>query len=83
LNIDEFIAGTLPGDAASYFMIDQIIDTEIFWTEHAGRTYDVYWTDVLTNPFVRIATDAAGGRFDDTTHGTNDAGFYLIAVGLE
>jgi hypothetical protein len=82
-NINEFIAGTLPGDPNSRFMIESMSGNEIFWTEQPGRIYDVYWTDNLYYPFVPIASDVAGGSYMDAEHATNGMSFYRLTVEME
>ena len=82
-NIDEFVAGTLPDDENSYFVINGFNGSEISWAAVSGRVYSVYWTDDLLQPFVLLDSDAEGGSYTDTQNTTNSVGFYQITVELE
>ena len=83
VNSNEFIAGTLPMDVSSYFRIEQFDGSELSWTAVSGRTYSVYWTDSLQNPFVPLAGDVAGGSHSGAESTTNASGFYRIDVEMD
>jgi hypothetical protein len=89
VNRDEFVAGTLPGDANSFFRVERIerLDAingfRISWTAVPGRSYAIDWTNDLRNPFVPIAVDLPGGSYIDTHHSASHAGFYRVRVELE
>ncbi len=61
LNIDESIAGTQPTNAASFFRIEQVSPTGLFWIAVAGRIYSVERTGDLLQPFSQIATGLTVG----------------------
>ncbi|MBN2163791.1 MAG: lamin tail domain-containing protein [Pontiellaceae bacterium] len=79
-NLQESICGTDPTDNASFFRIERIEVPEIEWTAVTGRTYSVYWTDDLQQPFVQIATVITCGSFSEGQNTTTGTGYYFIAV---
>ncbi|MBN2163790.1 MAG: lamin tail domain-containing protein [Pontiellaceae bacterium] len=79
-NLQEKIAGTNPTNSASYFRIEGIDTPSIHWTAVAGRTYSVYWTDDLQQPFMQVASGITEGSFAGAQNPTNGAGYYFIAV---
>jgi hypothetical protein len=83
VNSNEFVAGTQPTNADSFFQIDAFDGSQLSWTVVPGRTYSVYWTDRLQNPFVQIAENPSGGNFTTTQSLINPVGFYQIKVRLE
>jgi hypothetical protein len=88
-NSGEFVAGTLPGDASSFFSVGRIdkLDSgngcRITWTAVPGRRYSVQWTVDLKNPFVTIADDLTTGSHVDTLHSSANTGFYRIRVEMD
>ncbi len=84
-NLEESIAGTNPTNSSSYFRVNAIVEPSVYWTAISGRTYSVYWTDDLQQPFTRIASGLAypQGSYVDTLHSTNDCNYYYIAVERE
>lgn len=81
VNSNEFIAGTLPGDPASYFRIEGFEGGELVWALAPGRAYSVYWTDNLSEPFEPIAVDLTDGSYVGVV--TNEAGYYRITVEMQ
>jgi hypothetical protein len=82
-NLEEQIAGTDPTDAQSIFIIDEVRGSTIEWSAVAGRTYSVYWTGDLTQPFLRIASGLTQGSYSDPFHSTNSRNYYYITVEQE
>lgn len=87
-NSAEFVSGTLPGDARSFFKIEQIEKLaaggyRLTWTVVPGRKYSVEWTQDPRTPFFPIAPNAVGGTFTDTLYTSGTAGFYRVRVELE
>jgi len=80
-NLEESIAGTNPTNPASYFKIDRIEAQTVEWTAVKDRSYSIYWTSDLAQPFSKIGTSAyPQNYFIDTAHGTNLQGFYRLGV---
>jgi hypothetical protein len=79
----EFVAGTLPGDPGSFFRVELRGGNALSWTPAPGRSYAVFWTDDLRNPFVPLAVGLTGGGFTDTVHATRPAGFYQVRVAMD
>lgn len=75
LNVDEFIAGTQPTNAAFVFRIERVNSTGLFWTAVPGRSYSAERTGDLRQPFSPIAS---GLKVDSNAAGapTNGAAFY-------
>lgn len=82
-NIEEYLAGTNPTNAASRFMIDAMRAPAVYWTEKAGRSYSVYWTADLSKPFVRIAAGLTTGSYTDHLHTNSAPNFYRITVEMD
>ena len=89
-NLDEFIAGTNPTNAESYFSIvnHAMSDTHGFvveWPSVAGRFYSVRWTDSLTNSFQILEDNMEfpQGSYTDTVHHVDGQGFYEVDVRLK
>jgi len=82
-NLDEFVAGTQPTNAASFFRIEQVNAAGLFWTAVPGRIYAVERTSDLRQPFSPIATGLTVGSylFNAPTNGT--AYCYRIRVTRE
>ncbi len=82
-NIEEYIAGTDPTDAASRFEVNSINASTLLWTEQPGRTYSVLWTDDLAKPFKCIATALTSGSYIDSEPRSGTANYYRIVVEIE
>lgn len=89
-NVSEYIAGTLPVDASSYFKVSDVIpysngDTEIRWDGVAGRLYSIWGTENLASGFalVRAGQLSSGGpeSFTDTEDRPGSF-FYQVEVEL-
>ena len=48
--LGEYVAGTDPTNAASYFQINSISNRTVFFPGLEGRLYTLYWCDDLLNP---------------------------------
>ena len=79
-NLEEFIAGSDPTDASSLFEITSIIHPTLSWNAHADRIYEVWWTDDLTAPFIKIADDINEGSYTDGRNLSTASHFYKIVV---
>ena len=89
-NLDEFIAGTNPTNAESYFSIvnHMMSDTHglvIEWPSVTNRFYMVRWTDSLTNSFQILEDEMEfpQGSYTDTVHHVDGHGFYEVDVRLK
>ncbi len=83
-NLEEYIADSNPTNAASQFVVEGYDVGTLSWTAITGRTYSVYWTDSLTNRFVRIASGLTTGSYTDHARaGTPGPHYYCIEVELE
>lgn len=87
---DEFIAGMIPTNPSSYFMInDASMPTNgpfvIYWDAATGRVYSVHWKASMTNAFTPMATNIfyPQGSYTDEVHQADDCGFYRIGVELQ
>ena len=79
-NLQERIAGTNPTNGASYFAIKGLTAPNVEWTAITGRTYSVYWTGDLQQPFTQIANELSTSNYTDSVHSTNDCNYYFITV---
>ncbi|MDF7801518.1 hypothetical protein P4C99_18720 [Pontiellaceae bacterium B1224] len=85
---EEFIAGTLPNDASSQFVVSNAPPSPsgmvINWNAIEGRTYSVKWTDSLTNVFQTLETGILypQNSYTDTVHSAEGDGFYQADVQL-
>jgi hypothetical protein len=82
-NWEEQISGTSPTNELSFFAVESMEVPAIYWTSVTGRTYSVYWTDDLSQPFLRLASGLSGGSYSDSLHPTNDCNYYFIEVEME
>ncbi len=82
-NLEEFIAGTNPTNAASRFTVGAISAPSIFWTAEPGRVYSVWWTDNLEKPFTRIAAGLTAGSYTDPDRGNSKQNFYRIEAAIQ
>lgn len=58
-NMSEYIAGTIPNDADSFFSVGYSMGSSqiaVSWNSLTGRTYSVLHTDSLTLPFTNLVT---------------------------
>jgi parallel beta-helix repeat protein len=87
-NGDEYIAGTDPTNAASFFSITNtsaIAEGFVMrWEAVTGRVYGVNWTATLTNGFEALETDIAYpiSSYTDTLHAAETKAFYFLEVKL-
>ena len=89
-NRDEYIAGTLPNDAGSYFSITNAWQDSagfvVVWDPCvSGRVYGINWTNDLTGGFTPIVEniDFPQNSYPDATYNAEDTGFYQIDVQLK
>jgi hypothetical protein len=80
LNLDEAIAGTNPTNAASFFRIEQVSATGLFWTAVPGRIYSVERTGDLRAPFTQIASGITVGSYTFNAPTNGSANYYRIHV---
>ncbi|WP_246046722.1 lamin tail domain-containing protein [Pontiella desulfatans] len=83
VNSNEFIAGTLPEDAESYFRIDGFDGADLSWSMVSGRIYSVDWTGHLGEPFVPVADRLEEGHYSTARDDTHSAGYYRINVRIK
>jgi hypothetical protein len=83
LNRDEFVAGTQPTNAASFFRIGQVNSTGLFWTPVPGRIYSVEGTSDLRQPFSQIASGLTVGSYSFNAPTNGVANYYRIRVTQE
>jgi hypothetical protein len=83
LNVDESIAGTQPTNAASFFRVEQVTATGLFWMAVPGRKYAVERTSDLRQPFSQVASGLTVGSylFNAPTNGPEN--YYRIRVTRE
>lgn len=79
---EEIIAGTDPLDAASVFSASTGAGRIIRWTAAPGRTYTVWYTFDLTQPFrpLKGAEGLESGSFVDTVNTNAPAVYYRITI---
>ena len=87
-NLAEYIAGTDPTNAASYFRMDSHPEGANFvveWTAATGRVYAVYWAPSLGEDFQPLETGIhyPQDSYTDTVHSAESAGYYRVKVMLE
>lgn len=87
-NLDEYIAGTNPTNAASLFRVESHPEAAGFvveWTAVAGRVYSVLWTPALGQNFQPLETGIHYPQhsYTDTVHSAESAGYYRVVVVLE
>jgi len=91
-NLNEYIAGTDPTNAFSYFMASNSIaggtETNFFvveWESVSNRLYDVLWETNLANTFLALETDIEFPQdsYTDTVHSAENKGFYRVKVRLK
>jgi len=86
-NLAEYIAGTNPTNAASYFHITSITtktnQSSITWEPVIqARTYSVFWSGNLTTNFTATSSSLyyPQNTYTDTVHHVEDKGFYRVKV---
>ncbi len=85
-NLDEYIAGTIPTNAASRFameLVQQIPEGFVVkWNAVDGRVYDVLWTPSLDRGFQILETGLAApiNSYTDTVHMAESSGYYMVTV---
>ena len=89
-NGDEFISGTDPTNAASYFYVTTDTTTDgnpsqhiiINWEAVTGRVYNVLWTPSMMEPFqpLEIGIQYPQNSYTDTVHTVELTGFYRVVV---
>ncbi len=84
-----YIAGIDPTDEEARFEMTDLTasgsDSVVFWSGVSGRVYTVYWTSNLLSGFGVALTNGLPwmpGSFTDSTHSTEQKGFYKIEVEL-
>jgi subtilisin-like proprotein convertase family protein len=89
-NREEFIAGTNPTNAESYFSIENHAMSGangfvVEWPSVADRLYTVRWTGSLTNSFQILEDNMEfpRGSYTDTVHHVDGRGFYEVDVRLK
>jgi hypothetical protein len=83
INVDESIAGTQPTNAASFFRIEQVTATGLFWTAVPGRTYAVERTSDLRQPFSQVASGLTVGSYLFNAPINGPENYYRIRVTRE
>ncbi len=87
-NLQEYYAGTNPNNASSIFVIHGTNDSAGFilqWSSVSNRSYNIKWTDSLTNGFATIQTNIfyPQNSYTDSVHILNDSVFYSIEAQLK
>ena len=87
-NLAEFIAGTNPTNAASFFQVESHPEASGFvveWMAATGRVYNVFWTSSLDQDFqpLEIGIHYPQDSYTDTVHSVESAGYYRVVVMLE
>ncbi|VGO14173.1 Chondroitin sulfate ABC endolyase [Pontiella desulfatans] len=84
-NLAEFIAGTNPTNAGSFFAASSTNLSSGFvveWSAVSNRSYGVWHSVSLTNAFTNLASGILfpQGAYTDTAHNAVSAGFYKVDV---
>jgi len=88
-NLEEFIAGSIPTNADSIFVITnttaESAGINLQWSALTGRVYTVWWTPSLTNNFqiMDSMTEYPVNGYTATNLQTYSAGFYKVGVELQ
>jgi hypothetical protein len=89
-NLDEFIAGMDPTNAASFFMVNSVEAVPddgfvLYWGAVTGRVYSVWWKETMTNDFRLIESEIRLPRssYTDRVYNAENSGFYTIDVELD
>jgi hypothetical protein len=81
-NLQEFIGGTIPTDMSDYFMVQDFTAPTLTWDAIDDRTYSIYRTTSLNEPFIKIATVTNSPFSDTSIHSEQPTYFYRITVEL-
>ena len=88
-NIEEYIAGTNPTNAASLFKVTQVVHdpagTIIQWISVTGRVYSVLWSTAPSGSYKVLESeiDHPQNSYTDTVYNAEDAGFYKVDVKIK
>lgn len=83
-NLQEYYAGTDPGDAGSLFRILGLSDQNVVtWNSVSGRIYSVYWTSNLLHGFERVRSNLPWTDNTMTDDLSGASGFYKIEAEME
>jgi len=86
-NLSEFIAGTNPTNAASFFKVSQSITPDgqfvMQWNAVSNRIYTVQVASQLTNGFVNVGGGVEYPVHSYTNPASASAGFYKVKVQLK
>ncbi len=88
-NIGEYIAGTDPGDGASFFAVTDVRSSGsgfvVEWVSVPNRAYSVMWAPGLGSVFQTLEDDLAypANSFTDSVHNARSAGFYRVDVEVD
>jgi hypothetical protein len=86
-NWQEYIAGTDPTDATSYFCVTNCCSEAdgflVEWESVSGRVYSVSYASSLTNEFQTLESDIAYPKSSYTDTHVMTQGFYRVEVELE
>jgi uncharacterized protein YjbI with pentapeptide repeats len=86
-NEEEYIAGTDPTDATSYFCVTNCCSEAdgflVEWVSVSGRVYSVSYASSLTNAFQTLESDIAYPQSSYTDTHVMTQGFYRVEVELE
>lgn len=84
-NMDEFIAGTRPTDAASnpdLYIEGAALAPVLKWTCVPERVYEVKWAESMTNSFQAVITNLSFPQTSatDVVHSAEMVGFYRLKI---
>jgi PKD repeat protein len=84
-NGEEYVSGTDPTNAASYFNSSVSVDGSSFvikWTAVTGRVYNVYWTPSLFEEFepLEIGIQYPVNSYTDLVHSAESSGYYRVVA---
>ncbi|MCF7849953.1 MAG: hypothetical protein K9M45_13960 [Kiritimatiellales bacterium] len=88
-NLQEYIAGTNPTNAASFFGVtNAMADASGFiveWNSVSNRQYRVLWAETMTNGFqtLEFGINFPRHSYTDTVYGAEASGFYKVDVQLQ
>ncbi len=88
-NIEEYIAGTNPTNAASLFKATKVwrapVGTVVEWVSVTGRVYSVLWSSIPSASWDVLQSGIAHPQhsYTDTVHTAEDKGFYKVDVKME
>jgi hypothetical protein len=86
-NLEEYVAGTNPTNAASKFLaggsVNRTTAIQLNWAPvSSGRVYDVYWTSNLLSSFIPLQTNIVWSQsiYTSPVPSSASSGFYKIKV---